>query len=170
MSQDSTKDDLNSSAPVELPQKSESKVIEIEASGATLEIGQTKESATLFAETQTAPAGEPDPNTLPGFDVREISIEPEMSGVDPDPTGQGPISVIEETQGGLWLKDAPLNEVFQYLAHTGGLQFFHNTNLSGPQYMVTGQLVDNDDPVAQMEELGLMYQVTIHQKVTRSMR
>lgn len=74
-----------------------------------------------------------------------------------------PASIIEETPTGFWLKDAKLNDVFQHLAQLGNFQYFHNTDLEGPQYVVTGQLMD-DDPVKQMEELSLMYGVTIHKK------
>lgn len=72
-------------------------------------------------------------------------------------------SIIEETPTGFWLRDAKLNDVFQHLAQIAGMQYFHNADLSGTQYVVTGQLMD-DDPVKQMEELSLMYGITIHKK------
>ncbi len=82
-------------------------------------------------------------------------------------TGEGeddrPPSIIEETPTGFWLRDARLNDVFQHLAQIANMQYFHNSDLSGPQYVVTGQLMD-DDPVKQMEELSLMYGITIHRK------
>jgi type II secretory pathway component GspD/PulD (secretin) len=68
-----------------------------------------------------------------------------------------------EDESGYWLRGARLNDVFQYLARLGGLQFFHNAELEDPSYVVTGHLGDGD-PVSQMEELGLMYGVTVHQK------
>ncbi|MCB1206685.1 MAG: hypothetical protein KDN18_20675 [Verrucomicrobiae bacterium] len=72
-------------------------------------------------------------------------------------------SIIEETPDGFWLKSAKLNDVFQHLAQIANMQFFHNTEIDGPTYVVTGQLM-NDDPIKQMEELSLMYGITIHQK------
>ncbi|MDF1656772.1 MAG: hypothetical protein P1U58_04125 [Verrucomicrobiales bacterium] len=72
-------------------------------------------------------------------------------------------SIIEETPTGFWLREARLNDVFQHLAQLANRQFFHNSDLDGPSYVVTGQLM-NDDPVRQMEELALMYGVTIHTK------
>lgn len=80
-------------------------------------------------------------------------------------TGEGEEqpSIIEETPDGFWLKSAKLNDVFQHLAQIANMQFFHNTEIDGPTYVVTGQLM-NDDPIRQMEELALMYGVTIHQK------
>jgi type II secretory pathway component GspD/PulD (secretin) len=72
-------------------------------------------------------------------------------------------SIIEETPDGFWLRQAKLNDVFQHLAQLGNFQFFHNNEADGPSYVVTGQLM-NDDPIRQMEELALMYGLTIHQK------
>ncbi len=72
-------------------------------------------------------------------------------------------SIIEETPDGFWLRSAKLNDVFQHLAQLANMQFFHNTELDGPTFVVTGQLM-NDDPIRQMEELALMYGITIHQK------
>lgn len=78
-------------------------------------------------------------------------------------SGDTQVSLIEETAGGFWLKSAKLNDVFQHLAQLGNMQYFHNTEIEGPNFVVTGQLMD-DDPVKQMEELALMYGITIHQK------
>ncbi|MEX2579323.1 MAG: hypothetical protein WD342_09715 [Verrucomicrobiales bacterium] len=77
--------------------------------------------------------------------------------------GQEPASIIEETPTGFWLREAKLNDVFQHLAQIADMQYFHNADLEGPSFVVTGQLMD-DDPVRQMEELSLMYGVTIHEK------
>lgn len=82
-----------------------------------------------------------------------------------DATGAGEAqpSIIEETPDGFWLRSAKLNDVFQHLAQQANLQYFHNTEIDAPNFIVTGQLM-NDDPVTQMEELALMYGITIHQK------
>lgn len=82
---------------------------------------------------------------------------------EPGEEGTEPASIIEETPTGFWLKEAKLNDVFQHLSQLGNYQYFHNADLEGPQYIVTGQLMD-DDPIKQMEELSLMYGVTIHKK------
>jgi type II secretory pathway component GspD/PulD (secretin) len=58
---------------------------------------------------------------------------------------------------------AKLNDVFQHLAQLANMQYFHNTEIDAPNFVVTGQLM-NDDPIRQMEELALMYGITIHQK------
>lgn len=65
--------------------------------------------------------------------------------------------------GKLWVRDTPLNEIFQYLAEQGGFQYFHNSEIEGSGFMVTGHLNDGDS-LGQMEELGLMYGVTVYQK------
>jgi len=67
------------------------------------------------------------------------------------------------SEGGFWLRGARLNDVFQYLAQRGKFQFFHNSELEAPNFIVTGHLNDGD-PFSQMEELGLMYGVTVYKK------
>jgi type II secretory pathway component GspD/PulD (secretin) len=64
---------------------------------------------------------------------------------------------------GYWIDNAPINEVFQYLSRSAGLQFFHNNELSSPQYNVTGHL-KLDDPRQQMEDLALAYGLTVYQQ------
>lgn len=68
-----------------------------------------------------------------------------------------------EEGGKLWVRDTPLNEIFQFLAEQGGYQYFHNADLEGPTFTVTGHL-NEGDPLAQMEEVGLMYGITVYQK------
>ncbi len=118
--------------------------------------------------TVTAPASE-EPTEETGGGLSATFMKAVASATDkvggnatPSETEEQP-SIIEETPDGFWLKSAKLNDVYQHLAQIGSFQYFHNTELEGPNYVVTGQLM-NDDPVRQMEELGLMYGVTIHQK------
>jgi type II secretory pathway component GspD/PulD (secretin) len=81
----------------------------------------------------------------------------------PSADGTSPVNIIEETPDGFWLRQAKLNDVFQHLAQLGNYQYFHNAELEGPTFVVTGQLM-SDDPIKQMEELSLMYGVTIHKQ------
>lgn len=67
------------------------------------------------------------------------------------------------TDDGYWIDKAPINEVFQYLARSAGLQFFHNNELSDPQYNVTGHL-KLDDPRQQMDDLAIAYGLTVYQQ------
>lgn len=68
-----------------------------------------------------------------------------------------------EEEDGFWLRAARLNDVFQYLARLANMQYFHNSDLDAANYVVTGHLSEGN-PIEQMEELGLMYGITIHQK------
>lgn len=81
---------------------------------------------------------------------------------DPQIDGEVETGIFDEEEGA-WVRGAELNEVFQYLAQIGGFQYFHNSDLTGPNFLVTGHLNDGD-PLAQMEELGLMYGITVYKK------
>lgn len=78
-------------------------------------------------------------------------------------SGDDGTAVFEVTGSGLWLEKAPINDVFQHLARMGGFQYFHNSSLDGEEFLVTGELI-GEDSLSQIEELGLMYGLTIHQK------
>lgn len=133
------------------------------------------DSPTPVLDENTSLAGIDDSeDPIPTFDdtfaeaISEATASDDMSipsAIDsPSSAGEGePASIIEETSTGFWLREARLNDVFQHLAQLANRQFFHNSDLDGPSYVVTGQLM-NDDPVRQMEELALMYGVTIHTK------
>ncbi|MEM6277921.1 MAG: secretin N-terminal domain-containing protein [Verrucomicrobiota bacterium] len=134
------------------------------------------ESASPSLDDSSSLAGIEDPTeTIPTFDdtfadaiseatgEEEMTTSPASTPVANTANGDEPASIIEETPTGFWLREARLNDVFQHLAQLANRQFFHNADLNGPSYVVTGQLM-NDDPVRQMEELALMYGVTIHTK------
>jgi type II secretory pathway component GspD/PulD (secretin) len=70
---------------------------------------------------------------------------------------------MQKSDEGFIIKDAGLNDIFQFLAKTAGRQYFHNSKITGPDYMVTGHLNDGD-PLQQMEELAFMYGLTLHTK------
>jgi type II secretory pathway component GspD/PulD (secretin) len=72
-------------------------------------------------------------------------------------------SLPEITSEGYWLQAAPINEVFQYLARLANRQFFHNNQLLGPDYQVTGHL-KLQDPAAEMEELATAFGLTVYNK------
>ena len=78
-------------------------------------------------------------------------------------SGDEGAALFEATGSGLWLEKAPLNDVFQHLARMGDFQYFHNSSLDGEEFLVTGELI-GEDSLSQIEELGLMYGLTIHQK------
>ena len=64
---------------------------------------------------------------------------------------------------GYWIENAPLNEVFQYLARASGSQYYFNNDLIGPQFNVTGHL-KLTDPKKQMEQLAVGYGLTVHEQ------
>ncbi len=70
---------------------------------------------------------------------------------------------LEQTSEGYIIKDAGLNDIFQFLAKSAGRQYFHNLKINGPDYMVTGHL-DDGNPLNQMEELAFMYGLSLHTK------
>ena len=47
--------------------------------------------------------------------------------------------------------------MLQFLAQKGDLNYFHNSELDGSEYMVTGQIQDIHCPVEEIEELALVY-------------
>lgn len=70
---------------------------------------------------------------------------------------------MQKSEEGFIIKDAALNDIFQYLAKAAGRQYFHNSKIVGPDYLVTGHLNDGN-PLQQMEELAFMYGLSLHTK------
>lgn len=70
---------------------------------------------------------------------------------------------IQESEEGYLIKDAPINDIFQFLSKQAGRQYFHNAKLVTPDFRVTGHLNDGD-PLQQMEELAFMYGLTLYTK------
>jgi type II secretory pathway component GspD/PulD (secretin) len=70
---------------------------------------------------------------------------------------------MQESDEGFIIKDAGLNDIFQFLAKSAGRQYFHNTKIGGPEFLVTGHLNDGN-PLQQMEELAFMYGLSLHMK------
>ena len=64
---------------------------------------------------------------------------------------------------GFLIKDASINDIFQFLAKSANKQYFHNSKLNMPEYNVTGHL-DDGSPLRQMEELAFGYGLTLHTK------
>lgn len=124
------------------------------------------------SRNQIVPAANPaeespgDTSTLSnalGNVIKMATGEPTTASNQSVVSGETPAPLIEANPSGFWLREAKLNDVFQHLSQLGNYQYFHNSELDGPSFIVTGQLMD-DDPIKQMEELALMYGVTIHTK------
>ena len=70
---------------------------------------------------------------------------------------------MKNADEGFIIKDANLNDIFQFLAKSAGRQYFHNSKIGGPDFLVTGHLNDGK-PLEQMEELAFMYGLSLHTK------
>jgi type II secretory pathway component GspD/PulD (secretin) len=91
----------------------------------------------------------------PNAPVAPVDPNAPVAPVDPN-------ALAESTEGYI-IKDAALNDIFQFLAKSAGRQYFHNLSINGPDFQVTGNLADGD-PLAQMEELAFMYGLSLHTK------
>jgi type II secretory pathway component GspD/PulD (secretin) len=95
---------------------------------------------------------------------------PAAAGADPSSLAAAPFAPLEqqkqemqESEEGFIIKDAALNDIFQFLSKSAGRQYFHNSKIGGPDYLVTGHLNDGN-PLQQMEELAFMYGLSLHTK------
>jgi type II secretory pathway component GspD/PulD (secretin) len=70
---------------------------------------------------------------------------------------------MKQADEGFIIKDAGLNDIFQFLAKSASRQYFHNSKIAGPEFLVTGHLNDGK-PLEQMEELAFMYGLSLHTK------
>ena len=122
-----------------------------------------------------------EPNSLGGIPEEEPSdlpppaAIPEAMPADPDaipvsPAPGAPFAPLEEqkqemqkSDEGFIIKDAGLNDIFQFLAKSAARQYFHNSKIAGPEFLVTGHLNDGN-PLQQMEELAFMYGLSLHTK------
>ncbi|MES2440096.1 MAG: secretin N-terminal domain-containing protein [Verrucomicrobiota bacterium] len=128
-------------------------------------------------------AGDPQPGALPDAPptselpaTAEIpaSPEPAAPAASDDAAGNAataaPFAPLEQqkqemqkSDEGFIIKDAGLNDIFQFLSKSAGRQYFHNSKIAGPDYLVTGHLNDGN-PLQQMEELAFMYGLSLHTK------
>ncbi|MCW1884461.1 hypothetical protein OKA04_06940 [Luteolibacter flavescens] len=110
----------------------------------------------------------PDPIDLPPAPAVE-PVAPPPADLTPDgrpvtdPSAPAVHQEIQESDEGYLIKDAPLNDIFQFLAKQAGRQYFHNSKIATPDYRVTGHLNDGN-PLHQMEELAFMYGLTLYTK------
>ena len=110
--------------------------------------------------------------------VPGLPSTPEQSAPPPAPANPGdpaapagaPFAPLEQqkqemqkSEEGYIIKDAGLNDIFQFLAKSAGRQYFHNSKIAGPDFLVTGHLNDGD-PLQQMEELAFQYGLSLHTK------
>lgn len=104
-----------------------------------------------------APGG-PAGNAQPG-----PAVEPVAPPNEQPPAQPAAEEAILESDEGYLIKDAALNDIFQFLAKQAGRQYFHNLKIDTPEFRVTGHLNDGD-PLQQMEELAFMYGLELYTK------
>ncbi|SKA82379.1 type II/III secretion system short domain-containing protein [Prosthecobacter debontii] len=105
----------------------------------------------VHGHAQDEPAAAPPAVTTP---PESVEVSTRLSGLASLPT---------QPEEGYWIDNAPINEVFQYLARSSDLQYFYNNELNSPQYSVTGHL-KLDDPRQQMEDLALANGLFVYQQ------
>jgi type II secretory pathway component GspD/PulD (secretin) len=115
------------------------------------------------------------PDSLPEASDAPDDLPPLTGGEDtPVPAGESPGAApfgpledkkqeMQKSEEGFIIKDAGLNDIFQFLAKEAGRQYFHNSKIAGPDFLVTGHLNDGN-PLQQMEELAFMYGLSLHTK------
>lgn len=104
------------------------------------------------AQLLTVPATQAQP--LPSLPAATVDVSSRFNSLPKPP---------QHSDDGYWIDNAPINEVFQYLAHSAGLQYFYNNELNDPQFSITGHL-RTDNPLQQMEELAVHFGLTLHQQ------
>lgn len=117
------------------------------------------------------PAGLPSAPAAPPADLPAVpesgAAAPDAPPVETHAAPATPFAPLEQQKSGkdegVFIKDAALNDIFQYLSKSAGRQYFHNAKINGTEYLVTGHLTDGN-PLQQMEELAFMYGLTLHVK------
>lgn len=133
------------------------------------------ESALIEPVTETTPAVATEtpavaPNPAVAVDA-ETPAAPVVENTPAAPAPKTPAAPaapaekqdMKKSDSGFIIKDAGLNDIFQYLAKSAGRQYFHNSKINGPEYLVTGHL-NEGNPLQQMEELAFMYGLSLHVK------
>jgi Flp pilus assembly secretin CpaC len=108
--------------------------------------------STLLAQTaQPQPSASPTPEQVAPTPTPAEHLESNELG---DP--------MRNTGTSYSLDNYPLNDLYQYLATQAGLQYFHSDQLDS--YKVTGQLFKGGDPLENMRELALQYNLVLYQR------
>ncbi len=112
----------------------------------------------------TEPGAIPTPPPPANTDLAPPAATPATSAPDAKfPPLEQQKKQMEQSEEGYLIKDAGLNDIFQFLAKKAGRQYFHNFKINTPEFRVTGHLNDGN-PLQQMEELAFMYGLTLYTK------
>jgi type II secretory pathway component GspD/PulD (secretin) len=127
------------------------------------------------ASPALAPTPTPAPNTDAGLQALPQTPDlvptptpvenatPTPTPIVSNPSGE-PGDPKRSTNSSYWLDSYPLNDLFQYLARTAGLQYFQNHFMASDAYQVTGELFKEGDPLEKMRELALQYNLLLFRK------
>jgi hypothetical protein len=84
----------------------------------------------------------------------------------PTPPKRGPAAEPGEptlnTSNSFWLDNYPLNDLYQYLARQADFQYFQNPFIDSIK--VTGELFKGNDPLENMRELALQYNLVLYRR------
>jgi len=122
----------------------------------------------LCAEPPAPPTGNEDATLLSQAAQPQPSASPIPEQVAPTPTpaqnfgSSEPGDSMRSSGNSYWLDNYPLNDLYQYLANLAGLQYFHSPALDSIR--VTGQLFKTGDPLENMRELALQYNLVLYQR------
>lgn len=129
----------------------------------------SSESPALPTETVISPGTEdPSASGLPpaAAPIQELPIPSAAGGVDPLPSPpQGSSkSDLVKSEFGSEITGMGLNSLFLYLAREGKYQYFSNPKIAGPEFIMEAGHLDNGDPLQQMDQVALLYGLTLHRK------
>ncbi len=119
------------------------------------------------AQTEVPPETAKTDSTLLS-QTAQPSASPIPEQVAPTPTpaqnfgSNEPGDSMRNTGNSYWLDSYPLNDLYQYLANQAGLQYFHSAALDAIK--VTGQLYKTGNPLENMRELALQYNLVLYQR------
>jgi len=122
---------------------------------------------------QVLPAASPVPTPETGLqalpETPDASPAPTSAGEatpTPTPTRHSPTAEPGDptlnTSNSFWLDNYPLNDLYQYLARQADYQFFQNPFIDSIK--VTGELFKGNDPLENMRELALQYNLVLFQR------
>ncbi len=101
------------------------------------------------------------PNRAVSLDVWKSTLDEWKSGRAAFGPGMGEIGFSGDD---VLLKDVQLNDVLQLLANFVGLNYYHNAEINVPQFLVSGRLDVDVDPMRQMWDRANQSETTIHIK------
>ena len=114
-----------------------------------------------------SPGSTPELQALPQTPDASPSPSPAVEGTSTPaaakltPNGE-PGDPTLNTSDSFWLDNYPLNDLYQYLARQANFQFFQNPSLNSIR--VTGELFKGRDPLDNIRELALQYNLVLYEK------